>query len=45
MILDLNERFSYPIPFTDKDGLLTLSEKQKSRLKAWMRPGSLIIQI
>lgn len=23
---------------SDKDGLLALSEKQKSRLKAWMRP-------
>jgi calpain-7 len=26
------------VPFFDKDGLLKLSEKQKSRLKGWMRP-------
>ncbi|KAK0417934.1 hypothetical protein QR680_013287 [Steinernema hermaphroditum] len=36
--VDLNERFAYPVPFTDKDGLLALSDKQKQRLKAWMRP-------
>jgi hypothetical protein len=24
--------------FSDKDGLLALSEKQRSRLKDWMRP-------
>ncbi|KAH7729907.1 calpain [Aphelenchoides avenae] len=35
---DLNERFAYPIPFTDSDGLLALADKQKKRLKDWMRP-------
>lgn len=35
---DLKERFSFSIPFSDKDGKLALSSKQKSRLKAWMRP-------
>uniref|UniRef100_A0A915CQC8 Calpain catalytic domain-containing protein n=1 Tax=Ditylenchus dipsaci TaxID=166011 RepID=A0A915CQC8_9BILA len=36
--VDRNERFSYPIPFSDKDGLLALSAKQKKKLKCWMRP-------
>ncbi|GMT18944.1 hypothetical protein PFISCL1PPCAC_10241 [Pristionchus fissidentatus] len=35
---DLREKFSFPMPFTDKDGHLTLTEKQKTRLKGWMRP-------
>ncbi|KAI6235091.1 hypothetical protein M3Y95_00014500 [Aphelenchoides besseyi] len=35
---DINEKFAYPVPFTDKDGLLNLADKQKTRLKAWMRP-------
>uniref|UniRef100_A0A914VRZ6 Calpain catalytic domain-containing protein n=1 Tax=Plectus sambesii TaxID=2011161 RepID=A0A914VRZ6_9BILA len=38
MAVDLNERFAYPVPFSDKDGLLALAAKQKSRLKDWMRP-------
>nr|CAD2175334.1 unnamed protein product [Meloidogyne enterolobii] len=32
-----NESFFLPIPFTDKDGLLPLSEKQKKNLKGWLR--------
>jgi hypothetical protein len=39
---DMGEQFAYPIPFTDKDGLLPLSEKQRKRLKAWMRPDEFI---
>ncbi|KAK5981260.1 Calpain catalytic domain-containing protein [Trichostrongylus colubriformis] len=36
--VDLKEKFNYSIPFTDKDGKLTLTEKQKKRIKAWLRP-------
>ncbi|VBB31938.1 unnamed protein product [Acanthocheilonema viteae] len=36
--VDLKERFAYPVPFTDKHGLLALSDKQVERLKSWMRP-------
>ncbi|KAI1729476.1 calpain family cysteine protease domain-containing protein [Ditylenchus destructor] len=36
--VDAKERFAFTIPFSDKDGLLALSEKQKKRLKCWMRP-------
>lgn len=38
MSVDLKERFAFPVPFSDKSGLLELSEKQKKRLKSWMRP-------
>uniref|UniRef100_A0AC35GKK9 Calpain catalytic domain-containing protein n=1 Tax=Panagrolaimus sp. PS1159 TaxID=55785 RepID=A0AC35GKK9_9BILA len=38
LFADLKEKFSFPIPFTDKDGPLKLSAKQKSRFKAYMRP-------
>lgn len=30
--------------FSDKDGVLALSAKQKSRLKAWMRPDEFCTQ-
>ncbi|KAK6742562.1 hypothetical protein RB195_010054 [Necator americanus] len=36
--VDLKEKFNYTIPFSDKDGKLSLTEKQKKRIKAWLRP-------
>jgi calpain-7 len=39
---DLKEQFFLPIPYSDKDGLLPLSEKQRKSLKAWMRPDEFI---
>ncbi|KAL6727291.1 hypothetical protein Aduo_009181 [Ancylostoma duodenale] len=36
--VDLKEKFNYTLPFTDKDGKLSLTEKQKRRIKAWLRP-------
>lgn len=38
MSVDLREKFAYPIPFTDKDGKLALSPKQKTSFKRWIRP-------
>lgn len=38
MSVDLSERFQYAIPFTDKDGLLELSPKQKPDFARWSRP-------
>ncbi|XP_058794172.1 calpain-7-like [Phymastichus coffea] len=38
MNVDLSERFQYAIPFTDKDGLLELSPKQKPDFARWSRP-------
>uniref|UniRef100_A0A183BLA1 Calpain catalytic domain-containing protein n=1 Tax=Globodera pallida TaxID=36090 RepID=A0A183BLA1_GLOPA len=35
---DLKEPFALSIPFSDKDGFLPLSEKQKKVLKGWLRP-------
>ncbi|KAJ1352108.1 hypothetical protein KIN20_008301 [Parelaphostrongylus tenuis] len=35
---DLKEKFNYSIPFSDKDGKLVLTKKQKDRIKAWLRP-------
>ncbi|CAD5221634.1 unnamed protein product [Bursaphelenchus xylophilus] len=34
---DIRERFAFPMPFCDHDGLLALAEKQKARLKTWYR--------
>ncbi|XP_043462564.1 calpain-7-like [Leptopilina heterotoma] len=41
MNIDLTERFKYPISFTDKDGLLELSPKQKPDFARWCRPEEL----
>ncbi|XP_073970790.1 calpain-7-like isoform X1 [Rhodnius prolixus] len=38
MEIDLKERFRYAIPFTDKDGPLTLSPKQSQQFHKWVRP-------
>jgi len=35
---DLRERFAFPIAYTDPHGKLTLSAKQKQKLKDWARP-------
>lgn len=41
MNIDLTERFKYLIPFTDKDGFLELSPKQKPDFAQWCRPEEL----
>ncbi|XP_042899738.1 calpain-7 [Parasteatoda tepidariorum] len=38
MSIDLKERFAYPLPFSDKDGKLALSPKQKISFARWARP-------
>lgn len=40
--VDLKERFGYLTEFTDKDGLLQLSEKQKRHFSKWLRISQLI---
>ena len=37
MEIDTKERFTFPIPFTDKDGMLELAPKQKKEFQGWMR--------
>ncbi|XP_066246595.1 calpain-7-like [Euwallacea similis] len=37
MSIDLNERFQFSIPFTDKDGYLLLAPKQKKELYKFVR--------
>lgn len=41
MSVDLSERFQFSIPFTDKDGPLTLSPKQKRDFYKFVRIGEL----
>ncbi|XP_015371723.1 PREDICTED: calpain-7-like isoform X3 [Diuraphis noxia] len=41
MDVDLLERFQLSIPFTDNDGLLTLSLEQKKKFVQWIRPDQL----
>ena len=36
--LDLNEKFAFPEPFKDPDGLLALSNSQKKHFHKWARP-------
>lgn len=40
--VDLKERFGYLSEFTDKDGLLQLSEKQKRHFSKWLRLNQLV---
>lgn len=41
MSIDLAEKFQYAFPFTDKDGLLELTPKQKPDFAGWRRPEEL----
>ncbi|KAB0794256.1 hypothetical protein PPYR_13876 [Photinus pyralis] len=41
MSIDLAEKFQYAIPFTDKDGTLALSPKQRKEFARWVRPDEL----
>lgn len=36
--VDMKEKFGYPVPFSDKDGKLALSPKQKQQFGKWVRP-------
>lgn len=38
MSIDLKEKFQYAIPFSDKDGPLALSPKQRAVFDKWARP-------
>lgn len=38
MSIDLKEKFQYAIPFSDKDGFLALSPKQRVAFEKWSRP-------
>ncbi|KAL3832697.1 hypothetical protein ACJMK2_024317, partial [Sinanodonta woodiana] len=38
--VDRKEKFAFPVPFSDKDGKLALSPKQKERFGKWDRPES-----
>ncbi|KAJ8314265.1 hypothetical protein KUTeg_008826 [Tegillarca granosa] len=38
MSVDTKERFAFPIQFSDKDGKLVLSPKQKQKISKWVRP-------
>lgn len=41
MQVDTKERFTFPIPFTDKDGMLELAPKQKKEFQEWVRVSDL----
>lgn len=41
MSIDLKERFIFPLPFTDPDGLLALAPKQRADLVDWLRLGEI----
>ncbi|KAL4222516.1 calpain 7 [Mactra antiquata] len=36
--VDVKEKFAFPVPFSDKDGKLALSPKQKEQIVKWVRP-------
>lgn len=38
LAIDLKEKFAFPMPFSDKDGLLPLAPKQKKNFARWARP-------
>ncbi|XP_063233327.1 calpain-7-like [Bacillus rossius redtenbacheri] len=38
MSVDLDEKFQYKLPFSDRDGLLALSPKQRRDFSRWARP-------
>ena len=40
--LFFRERFAFPLPFTDPQGKLALSSKQRSKLNRWARPEEFI---
>ncbi|KAG9296332.1 hypothetical protein G9A89_014924 [Geosiphon pyriformis] len=40
--IDLNEQFTYDQPFTDPDGSVNLSDKQKENFGAWRRPSQIM---
>uniref|UniRef100_H2YUD5 Calpain catalytic domain-containing protein n=1 Tax=Ciona savignyi TaxID=51511 RepID=H2YUD5_CIOSA len=42
MAADLQERFAFPMPYSDKHGVLELAEKQRSKLGGWKRPDELM---
>lgn len=35
---DVKEKFAFPVPYSDKDGKLALSPKQKQQFAKWVRP-------
>uniref|UniRef100_A0A182W9E9 Calpain catalytic domain-containing protein n=1 Tax=Anopheles minimus TaxID=112268 RepID=A0A182W9E9_9DIPT len=41
MDIDLLEKFHFPMPFTDKDGMLELAPKQKRDFVSWVRVSEL----
>ncbi|TRY75656.1 hypothetical protein TCAL_00504 [Tigriopus californicus] len=44
MSVDLSEKFTFPIPYTDKHGMLDLAPKQKAKLVRWARPSEFMKQ-
>ena len=38
MSVDMKERFAFPVQYSDKEGKLALSPKQKQRFSRWVRP-------
>lgn len=38
LLVDIKEKFAFPVSYTDKDGKLALSPKQKQQFGKWVRP-------